>query len=136
MFCTSTLIEGVNFPAENLFVTSNKARLSNLSKIDFKNLIGRVGRLQYNIFDNVFLVNDTNNEKLIKDYDEYLTKDTKNEEKLSISSGIHKNDKEFIVDLLLQDKNSFEYKECRSSQTRPEEYEFIQKIVNILLRDI
>lgn len=135
MFCTSTLIEGVNFPAENLFVTSNKAGLSNLSKIDFKNLIGRVGRLQYNIFGNVFLVNDTNNEKLLKDYDEYLTKDTKDEEKLSISSGIHPKDREFIVNLLLQGKTSFEYKECRSSQTRSE-YELMQKVVNILLRDI
>ena len=76
MFCTSTLIEGVNFPAENLFITSNKAGLSKLSKIDFKNLISRVGRLQYNIFRNVFLVNDTSNNKLLKDYDDYLIKET------------------------------------------------------------
>lgn len=135
MFCTSTLIESENFPAENLFDTSNKAGLSNLSKIDFKYLICRVGRLQYNIFGNVFFVNDTSKEKLLKDYDEYLTKDSKDEEKLSISSGIHPKDREFIVNILLQGKTSFEFKECRSSQTRPK-YELLQKVVNILLRDI
>lgn len=135
MFCTSTLIEGVNFPAENLFITSNKAGLSKLSKIDFKNLIGRVGRLQYNIFGNVFLVNDTNNEKLLKVYDEYLTKDSKEDEKLSITSGVHPKDKEFIVELLLNGKTSFSFQECRSSQTRSE-YELMQKTLNILLKDI
>ena len=56
MFCTSTLLEGVNLPAENLFITSYKKGLSNFSEVDFKNLVGRVGRAKYNLYGNVFIV--------------------------------------------------------------------------------
>ena len=40
----STLLEGVNIPAENLFLMENKKGLSLLSSSQFKNLIGRVSR--------------------------------------------------------------------------------------------
>ena len=56
MFCTSTLLEGVNLPAENLFITSYKKGLSSFSEVDFKNLVGRVGRAKYNLYGNVFIV--------------------------------------------------------------------------------
>lgn len=45
IFCTSTLIEGVNLPADNLFITSYKNGLSSMTPIEFKNLVGRVGEL-------------------------------------------------------------------------------------------
>lgn len=41
---SSTLLEGVNIPAEKIFLLSTKKGKSNLSKSQFKNLIGRVNR--------------------------------------------------------------------------------------------
>ena len=39
IFCTSTLIEGVNLPADNLFITSYRNGPSNMDEVEFKNLI-------------------------------------------------------------------------------------------------
>lgn len=41
---SSTLLEGVNLPAEKMFILDNKKGRSRLSPSDFKNLIGRVCR--------------------------------------------------------------------------------------------
>jgi len=41
---SSTLLEGVNIPAEKIFLLSTKKGLTNLSISQFKNLIGRVNR--------------------------------------------------------------------------------------------
>lgn len=41
---SSTLLEGVNIPAEKIFLLSNKKGRSNLTVSQFKNLIGRVNR--------------------------------------------------------------------------------------------
>ncbi|WP_291076076.1 DEAD/DEAH box helicase [Empedobacter sp. UBA6322] len=48
---SSTLLEGVNIPAEKIFLLSTKKGLSNLSISQFKNLIGRVNRFS-EIFNN------------------------------------------------------------------------------------
>lgn len=45
IFCTSTIIDGVNFPADNLFITSLKRGSSNLTEVEFRNLMGRSGRM-------------------------------------------------------------------------------------------
>lgn len=50
IFCTSTLLEGVNMPFDKLFVLDLKKGLSNLTYHQLKNLIGRVNRYN-NIFD-------------------------------------------------------------------------------------
>ncbi|KJY62796.1 uncharacterized protein JG30_02510 [Bombilactobacillus mellifer] len=55
LFSTSTLMEGVNLPADNLIITSNKKGNANLSPMDFRNLIGRTGRLNHSMIGNVFL---------------------------------------------------------------------------------
>ncbi|MBC8743234.1 DEAD/DEAH box helicase [Lactobacillus sp. Marseille-P7033] len=55
LFSTSTLMEGVNLPADNLIVTSNRKGTANLSPVDFRNLIGRTGRLRHSMIGNVFL---------------------------------------------------------------------------------
>lgn len=47
---SSTLLEGVNLPAEKMFIMDDKKGNSNLSPSDFKNLIGRVCRFGQ-IFD-------------------------------------------------------------------------------------
>ncbi|SFV41061.1 DEAD/DEAH box helicase [Ligilactobacillus acidipiscis] len=62
VFCTSTLLEGVNLPADNIFVTTLQNGKRTLSQLDFLNLIGRVGRLGHSMLGNVFLITgDTEN---------------------------------------------------------------------------
>ena len=56
IFCTSTLLEGVNLPADNLFITDYKNGSYPMSAVEFRNLIGRVGRLQYTLYGNVFFL--------------------------------------------------------------------------------
>lgn len=53
IFCTSTLLEGVNLPAKNIFILSNAIGLSKFSKIDFWNLAGRAGRLTKDLSGNI-----------------------------------------------------------------------------------
>jgi len=54
IFCTSTLLEGVNLPADNLFITDHKNGSYPMSAVEFRNLIGRVGRIQYTLYGNVW----------------------------------------------------------------------------------
>lgn len=55
LFCTSTLLEGVNLPAKNIFVLSDKIGNSKFTKIDFLNLIGRAGRLTHEFSGNIII---------------------------------------------------------------------------------
>lgn len=50
IFCTSTLLEGVNMPFDKLFILDVKKGMQNLTYHQLKNLIGRVNRYN-NIFD-------------------------------------------------------------------------------------
>ncbi len=56
VFCTSTLLEGVNMPTQNLFILNNKKSTKVLKPIDFWNLAGRSGRLSKELQGNVFCV--------------------------------------------------------------------------------
>lgn len=56
VFCTSTLLEGVNIPAVNIFVLSHKKSTTDMSVLEFKNLIGRAGRIRYSLWGNAFLL--------------------------------------------------------------------------------
>lgn len=58
VICTSTLLEGVNLPAKNIFVLSDKHGSRNFTNIDFENLIGRAGRLTYDFSGNVICVRE------------------------------------------------------------------------------
>lgn len=58
MFCTSTLIEGVNLPADNLFITNYRSGRPKMTSVEFRNLIGRVGRIKFNLYGNVFFISD------------------------------------------------------------------------------
>lgn len=59
--CTSTLLEGVNLPAKNIFVLSDKHGNSIFTKINFENLAGRAGRLTYDFSGNVVCVREEAN---------------------------------------------------------------------------
>lgn len=60
--CTSTLLQGVNLPARNVFMQNpHKGEENPIESVDFWNLAGRAGRLGKDFQGNVFLV----------DYDEW-----------------------------------------------------------------
>jgi len=55
--CTSTLLQGMNLPAKNIFVEDpKKGRGSPMKKGDFWNLVGRAGRLSKEFSGNVFCI--------------------------------------------------------------------------------
>ena len=56
LFCTSTLLEGVNLPAQNIFILNNRIGDKDLQGIDFWNLAGRAGRLAQELCGNVICV--------------------------------------------------------------------------------
>ena len=53
VFCTSTLLEGVNLPAKNIFILNNAIGLTKFTDIDFWNLAGRAGRLTQELSGNI-----------------------------------------------------------------------------------
>jgi len=65
IFCTSTLLEGVNLPAKNIFIRKPKrANKIEMSQTDFWNLAGRAGRLGKEFQGNIICIDvDKWNEK-------------------------------------------------------------------------
>jgi len=58
LVCTTTLLEGVNLPADRLFIQKPYKINSNypLNNFDFGNLIGRAGRVRTNLYGSVFCI--------------------------------------------------------------------------------
>lgn len=58
LFCTSTLLEGVNLPAKNIFILTDKhgGGRKVFKKLDFENLAGRAGRLTEDYQGNVICI--------------------------------------------------------------------------------
>ncbi|MFY0930641.1 helicase-related protein, partial [Lactobacillus paragasseri] len=56
LFCTSTLMEGVNLPADSLIIDNRRIGIKVMRPFQFKNLTGRVGRLSNSMLGNVFIV--------------------------------------------------------------------------------
>jgi hypothetical protein len=135
LFCTSTLIEGVNLPADNLFITSYYNGQRKLDKISFRNLIGRVGRIDHSLFGNVFMVNLTNSEQnTIKEYEELLTKDiTIKDQKLSLFSVLKESKSKVIIDSLVD--NDFEMT-SKPDRTTAEQFTYMRKAAMIMLDDL
>ena len=55
--CTSTLLEGVNLPAKNIFIENPKLGLEPMDDSSFWNLAGRAGRLMKDLSGNVYCIN-------------------------------------------------------------------------------
>lgn len=134
LFCTSTLLEGVNLPAENLFITSYKKGRSNFSEVDFKNLVGRVGRAKYNLYGNVVIVRLINqeNERDLEKFEALLKEDVP-PQKLSIESELNSNQKKLIIDTLLS--GNVEIHKSIKSQSE-DNYDLMRKTMLILIGDI
>lgn len=132
MFCTSTLVEGVNLPADNLFITTyRKGRgQTKMTPVDFKNLVGRVGRINYNLYGNVFLVRLEENLQ-VKDFVELLEKDVP-EQKLSLVTELKPKQKVQIIECLLQGNTDL----AKGDKQSQDSFDLTRKFCLILLRDI
>lgn len=107
MFCTSTRVEGVNLPADNLFITTyRKGRgQTKMTSVDFRNLVGRVGRINCNLFGNVFLMRLEENLK-VKDFVKLLEKEVP-AQKLSLVTELKPKQKQQIIACLLEGHTNF-----------------------------
>lgn len=132
LFCTSTLIEGVNLPADNLFITSHQNGRSNFDEVTFRNLIGRVGRIDHSLFGNVFLVNLENKDKKIEKYKELLKKEVPTQ-KLSVETTLTKNQKKTVVNSLIN--GDFEMN-SRPSNTTSNQYDFMRKMATTIIDEL
>ena len=137
MFCTSTLVEGVNLPADNLFITSYKNGRSDMNEVEFRNLVGRVGRIQYNLYGNVFMLafdesEKVSAEKVAKKYESLLNNDIPKQQ-LSVEGSLSEKQRRAIVSHL--SRGDVEMKECLESETE-KDYTAMRKFALILMRDI
>lgn len=69
MFCTSTLLEGVNLPAQNIFILNNTIGSRKFTDVDFWNLAGRAGRLSKELSGNIICVRLDSNKWNVKESD-------------------------------------------------------------------
>lgn len=131
IFSTSTLIEGVNLPAENLIITSYKNGRKNLDEVSFWNLIGRAGRLKFNLFGNVFIYRYKHDEK-IDNFEKLLTSEVPNQ-RLSIETTLTKKQREEMMTSLAN--GDIEIKN-RPSKTTKEQYDFMRKMSMLIIDDV
>ena len=68
LFCTSTLLEGVNLPANNLFIASAKKLSDELTPFEFGNLIGRAGRIKDCLYGTIYCIERTIDETWAEEY--------------------------------------------------------------------
>lgn len=102
----STLLEGVNLSADNLSIMENKIFLSEMNTIYFRNLIGWVGRISFNLYENVYFVAEPNS-KITTDNYVRMFGQTIPEQSLSITTDpnvLKKVEKQYVVDILKSGK--------------------------------
>jgi helicase conserved C-domain protein len=130
LFCTSTLVEGVNLPADNLFITDYRNGRKDMRPIDFRNLVGRVGRLEFNLYGNVFLV--ATSEKAFDKFEILLSKEVE-KQSLSVEKGLTKPQKKKVIEILKQGDVEFPKHPQKQSE---DSYDLMRKFAIILLNDI
>ena len=102
-----------------------------MNSVDFRNLIGRVGRIEFNLYGNVFIIRHEEGQKL-ETFTELISEDIP-EQKLSMVAQLTKPQKQLIVETLAQGSVVFP----RPPEKQPEEsYNLMRKMGLILLRDI
>ncbi|MDR2513632.1 MAG: DEAD/DEAH box helicase [Christensenellaceae bacterium] len=138
LFCTSTLVEGVNLPADNLFITTyhKGPRRQRMSEVDFRNLVGRVGRIEFNLYGNVFLVR-LEDKITEKGYLDLLKKEVP-AQTLLLDTELSDRAKELIVHCLAEgDIELTELTKIKDAEKlKMPPYEILRKFSQILLRDI
>lgn len=134
-FCTSTLLEGVNVPVDNLFIFDNKKANAKMSEVDAFNLMGRAGRVTLNECGNVFLFVGDNKTKQY--YEDILLKPLPSQSLLP-SKVLKKSHKKYIVSVLLEGRTNLlllgeKYEDRGFTEVT---YEYATKCLNMLLHDI
>lgn len=130
IFCTSTLIEGVNLPADNLIILSCKlGPRGNMNPVQFRNLLGRVGRIEYNLYGNVFIIRTHQTSE--KTIDKLLTKGVEKQD-IALTSQLSNTVKEYIVSQFVNGTTQIN----PLPKQKDEEYDMMRKTALILLRDI
>ena len=100
LFCTTTLMQGVNLPAKNIIVWNPKIGTNNtLSGYDYTNLRGRAGRLMNDFVGRAIVLD----KKAFEDIDIEVNDDVEKNINLSFKSK-YQNNKESIDELLKMKK--------------------------------
>lgn len=101
LFTTSTLLQGVNLPAKNLFILNEKIGNTTMTALNFKNLAGRAGRLSKELHGNIFIVKKDNSRWQEKSRASILKEETSN-----VTSTVLKGEKNFYKNLgnIISDK--------------------------------
>jgi superfamily II helicase len=123
IFCTSTLLEGVNLPAKNVFILNNKNGRNYFQPIDFWNLAGRAGRLKYELSGNIICLKE--NDNCWKKSENILEKKEKIVLNASIENFIDKKLKE--IEQILSENPSIKFE----SKIIEEILKYIANIINI-----
>lgn len=96
LVCTSTLLQGVNLPAKNIFLLNpEKGSNKSIKPTDFWNLAGRAGRLLREFQGNIFLI----------EYDKWKLKPLDKPKKEPVVSALEKTVKEDNLELLRTIRN-------------------------------
>ncbi len=135
LFCTSTLLEGVNLPADNLFITDSKIGYGRMSPVDFRNLIGRVGRIRFNLHGNVFFVATGKKDQTIETFTDLLQTPVPTQT-LSITTDpkvLMGAEKKYIAETL---KSGTTVMPKRTPDQSEESYQMMRRFSLVLLRDI
>lgn len=112
LFCTSTLIEGVNLPANNLFIVSPKILNQELTAFNFGNLIGRAGRLKDSLYGTIYCIEKNLNDEWAGEYyDKSYGKDVIPSTDASIQNDAH------FIDQILIPPNEIEHKRDENTVT-------------------
>lgn len=88
--CTSTLLQGVNLPADRLIVISPKVNNNDMTDFSFLNLIGRAGRANTKLFGEIYCI-DVKEDEWAEDK---LTKEKSKTVESSTSLFLRKNERE------------------------------------------
>lgn len=131
LFCTSTLLEGVNFPIENLYITSYYKGPVPFTDVDFKNLMGRCGRIKYNLLGNVFYVFAPHHNESLQKAEGYLERKIE-PQKLSIEKLLTKDIKKDIIDALEDGSTIVPRKDTEEDEA----YDYKRKAMLLLQNDI
>jgi len=68
LFCTSTLLQGVNLPAQNLFIVAARKLTEELTPFEFGNLMGRAGRLRDSFYGTIFCIEKSREDEWAMEY--------------------------------------------------------------------
>ncbi len=131
IFCTSTLLEGVNLPADNLFIVIKKNSYIIKNSADFKNLMGRVGRKTYNLIGNVYVIPADESDKDTFERCKELIEKPVEKQTLSINKMLDDTLKKKIVESLLNGTGTID-KEKMTYET----FGMARFVINILIKCI